>query len=357
MLHFFQQRQQRVIALMLVGSFLVSLLTIWWLVLENHRIRAAFMPVVPVTEPNVWLAPPAQGLVVYQENTASLALLQKILPPGQWTNTPNLAALQQLLAAFATLMQRHGQHQSALMPEHPLVTWQQLVKKDRRGSCYNDAILFGAMAQSIGFHTRLIEFAGSDGLGGSGHSALEVWLPDLQTWMFVDAQNLAYMTNPQGQPISALELRHLLFVDNQLNQLARYRVHQLPGHLVPKPSLLAFYQRAVDLYALRTADFLTVSHRDPAAKLAAFFENRASQVGLKALQAGRFVRSVAGRPFLRYRWVDATTPTQTFTLFFQVGRAVLAIWILDVLLLLGWVLSATVARKRHGSTATAFSSA
>ncbi|MBL7127382.1 MAG: hypothetical protein ISS16_00175 [Ignavibacteria bacterium] len=49
-------------------------------------------------------------------------------------------------------------------------------QKNYRGSCYNDAILLSTLMQKESYFVRIIGLNGNDGLGGTGHNIVEVWI-------------------------------------------------------------------------------------------------------------------------------------------------------------------------------------
>lgn len=58
--------------------------------------------------------------------------------------------------------------------------------------CDEDAAAFRAMLMRMGIQSRVVNFQYEDGDGGKAHTALEVWLPDQQRWVYTDPHYMAY---------------------------------------------------------------------------------------------------------------------------------------------------------------------
>jgi hypothetical protein len=71
--------------------------------------------------------------------------------------------------------------------------------------CMHYAVVFVAACAAVGISARPVVLA-DDANGVDGHFAAEVWLPDLQRWVFVDPNNDA-MFFKDGQPMSVSAIR------------------------------------------------------------------------------------------------------------------------------------------------------
>lgn len=70
--------------------------------------------------------------------------------------------------------------------------------------CVHYAITFITACQALGIHARASAF--TEAINGfNGHFAAEVWLPDLQKWIFVDP-NIDAIFYDNGQPLSVAEM-------------------------------------------------------------------------------------------------------------------------------------------------------
>ncbi len=81
--------------------------------------------------------------------------------------------------------------------------------------CGNFATLFATASTSVGLEqVRTWFLLSHDGLGGEGHVANEVWIPEFGKWVFLDPMNDAYLLL-DGQAASLLEVREMLLTGQQ----------------------------------------------------------------------------------------------------------------------------------------------
>jgi hypothetical protein len=82
-------------------------------------------------------------------------------------------------------------------------------EKGKRFRCVEYSIVANECLSSLGFRTRnlgLMTKDVSDVRSGAGHAVNEVYLPDLQKWMYIDPQ-FGVVTINDGLPLNAVELQ------------------------------------------------------------------------------------------------------------------------------------------------------
>jgi hypothetical protein len=88
----------------------------------------------------------------------------------------------------------------------PLQETHQRIVRQGEGYCADFIRVFQAFAATAGMPMRAWAFS-FDGYGGHGHIVVEIWNRQLQRWQMLDVFNNVYFRGPDGQPLSALEVR------------------------------------------------------------------------------------------------------------------------------------------------------
>lgn len=192
------------------------------------------------------------------------------------------------------------------IPESPENIRDLFFQNNYRGSCYNDAILLSTLMQKESYFARIIVLNGNDGLGGTGHNIVEVWIDSLDKWIALDPQNSVCFKNIEGEFLSVIELREAVlgsynekeflnsievvqFIDN--THLAKY-VYQLYKPLIGD---LSFYSNN---------NFYTESRTSSIRKISDRIEKQFDVFGVYAIWSGRWLRSVFGTRITLYRFMD-----------------------------------------------------
>jgi len=83
------------------------------------------------------------------------------------------------------------------------------IRNGGQGYCADYTAVFLALARGAGLHAREwgISFTG---YSGDGHAVVEVYSPELEQWIFIDAFNGFYVAAPEGRPLSFMQLRRTL---------------------------------------------------------------------------------------------------------------------------------------------------
>lgn len=115
--------------------------------------------------------------------------------------------------------------------------------------CGNFATLLAASSASVGLlHLRTWYLLSYDGPGGQGHVANEVWVPELDKWVFLDPMNNAYVLF-DGQPASLLEVRQMVLTSQRgrLDPVVGVNAH------TPREELLDLYELVMVVPSLDAA--------------------------------------------------------------------------------------------------------
>lgn len=98
-----------------------------------------------------------------------------------------------------------------VLDSSPMTTYRMLRDGTGKGFCENRALVYYLFANAAGVKTRLVDIAGKFGpLKLTGHYFCESWLPEQCSWFIVDPMSsVAYVTNPGGRLLSALDIKKL----------------------------------------------------------------------------------------------------------------------------------------------------
>lgn len=122
------------------------------------------------------------------------------------------------------------------------------ITRDGRGYCADFVRAFQALAGSAGLQSRAWAFS-FDGYGGHGHVFPEIWNRQAERWQAIDIFNNVYFARPDGQPVSAGELRAALAGPEADLQVLPIAPKARPGFADPR-KLWAYYRRGFDEWYL-----------------------------------------------------------------------------------------------------------
>ncbi len=266
-----------------------------------HIVRAAFIR-THITQSSV-LFHKGTNYHIY-EDTSVLSNVNISVPQLKGSS---LKIIRASLTFLDTFYLSKCKNFSIYVPARPTSIAQFCTEKGIRGSCYNDAILPNFILQKMGFRSRNVVLDFTDGYGGSGHTVVEVWMPDMKKWILVDAQNLAiFKDSTTGELLSAFEVRKkLLKGDSASLVILQYG----KNYLIPANKLKRYYIKEMPLLVLiRNSNFESVYARNP---LMSILEHLETSCGKPCFLMARFIRIVITREE-RVVYVDESSPRVNF---------------------------------------------
>lgn len=299
---------------LLLGLYIVGTIGVG-LTLNPHIVRATFIRTI--VSDNKQIFRDSLSFFVYED--------RKIIKNFTQYSKRNLSAERGLEAVVSTLRyldtafySRCSGH-SAYVPQRPSEIARLCLLKGVRGKCYNDAILLNFILQVNGFRARNVSFEAKDGYGGSGHTVVEVWIPDLRKWVMVDAQNLAVLYDGSGSPMGALDLKEALRNGSEI-----VAVQYGEGFLIPADRLVSYYRRRIPtLVLIRRNDFETRYHRSPIVRMVSKLEGAYGRLGVLA---SRFLYAIiVGEERVVYG--RGMGPYVSFTLWHTAFTLLLRLWL------------------------------
>jgi hypothetical protein len=344
-----RNRMTRKVAALLVAGFVgytAVLLT------DHHLLRVSLIEVRETTDTALLYKPPALLPPVFRfERPDLLVALGSPLPPSVTASGGDMGRVIHALELFGNYFGADGV-KFCPITESPADIIRQLAVNRCRGFCSNDVISFVAMIQKEGYFARHVIMAANDGLGGSGHSVAEIWLPDQGRWIMVDVQNVAHVTDSTGRTLSVAELReHLLRTrGDNLTVLQHDR-----GYLQPAANgrLLRFFQdRIRDVHYITGNGLFTANETSLVRRGVSAAEQLVSPLGYRAMNLPRFVGRIL-QTSVRYRLMDdlnaATYNPQAWLSFY---RVLLGLFLAGITTLSGhWLIRRY--RKQRGTTVKA----
>ncbi len=338
--------------LVVLGFLLGSSLYLAGLLANHHAIRASLIRVQEVTDPAFFRLPPERMPSEMQfERPELLGPLRAAVPDSiRLLPTGSAEQIDALLHWSVAHPYPSLANASIAVPEAPVEIFETYAVEHQRGSCYNDAILFAGFAQSLGMKARVVNFNGSDGMGGSGHTVTEVWSPPLNRWVHVDTQQACLLIDrTTGLPLSTLDVRERALTLSPEAFDRTTEIRQYPGFLIPADHVRAYYaSRSVDLTVIASGAFETARQEKIGYRVSSWIEANGSAFGPLATQFGRFIRARFDPSLGRYRLVDRFTPNISYG-----WRArypwIEAIWLVSGGLWLFWLVQALVRRRRRRS--------
>jgi hypothetical protein len=173
------------------------------------------------------------------------------------------------------------------------VTALERITTDGAGYCADYTQVYGAIGRAAGLSVR--EWGMSfDGYGGDGHAFNEVWDRSRGKWLFIDSFFSFYVTDPDGEPLSATELRgHLL--DGTTSELQVVPINPARFGFKSPARALEYYRRGAPRFFLVWGNNALSYDAAPAVKAFSGVSRSAEQVAGIAL--GLHPRLVISRDF------------------------------------------------------------
>ncbi len=215
--------------------------------LNPHVIRATFIKTIITSESRFF--EDSVSYFIYE----SPEVLSRVRLPNLDRKYGEIETIESLLVFIDRSYYGKCHESSIFISQRPSLIARSCIEKGLRGSCYNDAILFNYLIQSLGYRARNISLDHVDGFGGSGHAVVEVWSDSLGKWIFVDAQNLALILDSSGIPLSAIEIRKSILKSDTAG-IAPVQFGE--NWLFPRERLLSYYKEEMPtLVLIRRNDF------------------------------------------------------------------------------------------------------
>jgi hypothetical protein len=119
--------------------------------------------------------------------------------------------------AIARHLLSGGRRASGPIQSDLMTTYRRIVD-DGAGYCGDYADVFTALAHAAGIFSRSWAFS-FDGFGGHGHIFNEVWDAQSGSWRMIDIHNNVRPVGPDGQPLSAMQVRRRLLADEPFSMV------------------------------------------------------------------------------------------------------------------------------------------
>jgi len=217
-------------------------------------------------------------------------------------------SLQHVLNIMTVMAELYSEREliNKHIPESPESIRDLFFQNNYRGSCYNDAILLSTLLQKESYYARVIGLNGNDGLGGTGHNTVEVWIDSLDKWIALDPQNNVCFKNTEGEFLSVIKLREaVLGSDNEKEFLNSIEVVQFIDNNHLSKYVYKLYKPLIeDLSFYSNNDFYTESRTSFVRKISDRIEKQFDVLGVYAIWSGRWLRSVLGTRITLYRFID-----------------------------------------------------
>ncbi len=217
-------------------------------------------------------------------------------------------SLKQVMYIMKVLGKLYSERQlvNKHIPESPESIRDLFFNNNYRGSCYNDAILLSTIMQKESYFARIIGLNGSDGLGGTGHNIVEVWIDSLNKWVAFDPQNNVCFKNKEDVFLSVLDLRKAVIKSNNADEFFdKVEVVQFIDNPNLAKYIFKLYKPLIqDLVFYSNNDFYTESQTSFTRKISDIVETQFETFGVLAIWSGRWFRSVLGTQIKLYRFMD-----------------------------------------------------
>ena len=156
------------------------------------------------------------------------------------------------------------------------VTALERITADGAGYCADYTQVYGALGRAAGLSVR--EWGMSfDGYGGDGHAFNEVWDRSRGKWLFIDSFNSFFVTDLQGQPLSATEIRRAL-LDGTTNELQVVPINPAKFGFKSPARALEYYRRGAPRFFLVWGNNMLTYDAAPAVKAFSGVSRSAEQV-------------------------------------------------------------------------------
>ena len=156
------------------------------------------------------------------------------------------------------------------------VTALERITADGAGYCADYTQVYGALGRAAGLSVR--EWGMSfDGYGGDGHAFNEVWDRTRGKWLFIDSFNSFFVTDSNGQPLSATEFRGAL-LDGTTNQLQVVPINPAKFGFKSPARVVEYYRRGAPRFFLVWGNNVLTYDAAPAVKAFSGVSRSAEQV-------------------------------------------------------------------------------
>ncbi len=311
-------------------TFFLSTAYLICLSFTTHALRASFVKIVDVS-PDFLLLPPSDiENIIHFEDRSILSGLNIYLDDAR--HDLRRFTPVEIMQWIGSVYHEKTKSNKTWMPESPAREIESLVIRGERGSCYNDSILFGTIAQAMGSKVRYVTFNSSDGLGGRGHTVAEVWMEEYGKWILFDQQQVAIFLNASDKlPMSAYEVRKKVLTSSKTQFNHDVVIIQGTGFRIPKENIWNLYQTSNSMHILGSADYFTRIQRNTANKFADWLEAGLEPYG-RTLLIGRFFRAFFGE-VPRLRVVDEFSPGLGYAFWYYAFRISLLLWLASLLII------------------------
>jgi len=156
------------------------------------------------------------------------------------------------------------------------VTALERITVDGAGYCADYTQVYGALGRAAGLSVR--EWGMSfDGYGGDGHAFNEVWDRTRGKWLFIDSFNSFFVTDSDGQPLSATEFRRAL-LDGTTSQLQVVLINPAKFGFKSPARAIEYYRRGAPRFFLVWGNNVLTYDASPAVKAFSGVSRSAEQV-------------------------------------------------------------------------------
>ncbi len=173
------------------------------------------------------------------------------------------------------------------------VTALERITADGDGYCADYTQVYGALGRAAGLSVR--EWGMSfDGYGGDGHAFNEVWDRKRGKWLFIDSFNSFFVTDLDGQPLSATDIRKAL-LDGTSSELQVVPINPAKFGFKSSARALEYYRRGAPRFFLVWGNNMLSYDASPAVKAFSGVSRSAEQ--LVGIAVGLQPKIVISRDF------------------------------------------------------------
>jgi len=156
------------------------------------------------------------------------------------------------------------------------VTAFERITAEGAGYCADYTQVYGALGRAAGLSVR--EWGMSfDGYGGDGHAFNEVWDRTRNKWLFIDSFNSFFVTDLDGQPLSAIEIRQAL-LEGTSSELQVVPINPAKFGFKSSDRALEYYRRGAPRFFLVWGNNMLSYDEAPAVKAVSGISRSAEQL-------------------------------------------------------------------------------
>jgi hypothetical protein len=156
------------------------------------------------------------------------------------------------------------------------VTAFERITAEGAGYCADYTQVYGALGRAAGLSVR--EWGMSfDGYGGDGHAFNEVWDRTRKKWLFIDSFNSFFVTDLDGQPLSAIEIR-LALLEGTSSELQVVPINPAKFGFKSSDRALEYYRRGAPRFFLVWGNNMLSYDEAPAVKAVSGISRSAEQL-------------------------------------------------------------------------------